>query len=317
MSRNYDNTGETQGVGSCKYLRLNGKEGKIFVQAGQEKREVPGFSGYIDGFKFYDDPGNPEHQVAAHKGITIFLSGKDPATGEVAKFKLDQGINNVIIAPSLINALLGAEADINSDTVLYLSVWSKEGKPRITININGVRPNNRFPYDETERWFKGVPRAKEVINPVTNLPVKVWHDFYAFWAQQAEQFVHRMSSRFGQPDATPVTDVPDDAFEGFEDMPAFEATPEPEIPDFAATPTEEPGTMGAAAFKEKIGKVKQLQTGEQLIKAYTSMIAQGMTETQLRQAKGLFIQAATILKAKITFTDTGATLDEDLNELPF
>lgn len=315
--RNYDQTGEVQGGSQYIYLKLNGRDGKIYAHIGNEKREMPGFTGYLEGFKMYEDPGNAEHQIRPHKGITLFLSGKNPATGEIAQYKLDQGLDNVSIAPTLLNALLGAEDELSKDTLLYFSVWLKDGKhARLTINIDGQKPVNKFPFNKDENWFTGVPRPQDVPDPVNGGTAKSWLQVKTFWVNQAEQFVHRMSLKFGQPDTEPASldDIPDQGlFEGAKVTPMTDSdltdyTPE-ELPAFTPEPEPKEDKIGPAQFLNKLSQIKLLKSADNLVTAYNSMLKLGLDEKQVKQARGVFVQTASILGAKITFGPDGATKD--------
>lgn len=308
--RDYSGTGAVQGTGSFRFARINGKTGQLKITFNGEEANVGGLSGYIDGFDFYEDPGNPEHQIAAHKGITIYLSANCPITGERGvKFKFDQSLHNAVIGPTIINALLGEEGSITNDTMITISSWLKNEYARCKVEFDGRRANNKFAYNEETRWFDGVPRPEDSINPMNDLPIKVWKKVYAFWSQHAQEFAARMKAKFGiEAPASAPTPVPPPSEP---DPQALEALEE------KFGPVEKP-KMSQTDLTTKLAQVEKLADESNLVKAYNNMLKYALGEGQLKMAKAKFAMVAGKIGAKLEFTDTGAIpLVEDPDDLPF
>ena len=315
MSRDYSNTGHVQGTGSFRFARINGKTGQIKINFNGDSMDVGGLRGYIDGFDYYEDPGNPDHQIAPHKGITIFLSATCPFTQEQGvKFKFDQSLHNAVIGPTIMNALLGEEGAISNDTMVEIGAWMKNDYARCKIEIDGRRSNLKFPYNDETRWFDGVPRPEDTINPVNDMPIKVWKKVYAFWSEHAQAFVGRMKTKFGQvvhPDQYADAEQPTELDK------AIEAAEE----KFGAMEKTPAATIGQVELTGKLAQVQKITDAKMLVKAYDNMLKYNLAEGQLKMAKGTFTLVAGKIGAGLEFTDTGAVAIEkpvdDSDELPF
>lgn len=311
MSRNYENTGATQNKGGLHFMRVHGKLGHIVVDGDGQKITVPGFSGFIDGFEYFSDPGNPDHKIRPHEGIKIFLSGRSPITGEVQRHQLTVPLNTTIVGPNIMNALLGEEENIDGDTNFTLSVWlNKTENIRCKVEINGKRPANKYPWSDALSGFEGVPVSQKI-----QLPNGDWmtdrRDATAFWYKQAQEFVQRMSGVFAG-----AAQFDDSGFDEDDEDPGEWTDPSPTVAPAATPPPAEPTPeppKPAAPGKEsitnveltkKLTQVGKLTQPKDILTAWANMRNKyDMNEGQINMAKAKFALAAGSIGMQVEFED--------------
>lgn len=185
---------ESSGLSNVTWLKVNLKTSSLlFKSPGQEEyRKISGFVGNLHGMDYVHKKANLEKDIPEHWVFQFqFQDGDDNYAMEM---KEGNSVTN-----NFINSLLSIPL-IGPGQKVYFRVYEKDGNTNMFMAASEEKDAPKldwaYPWDQGEKWFKGVPKPVETSELDDKGRFK--KDFSGVTAFWREQFLTKLYPAFNE-----------------------------------------------------------------------------------------------------------------------